>query len=45
MDDAGLDLGLRIDRLDGFRESAQSIHAGDKDILDASVFQLGHSGD
>ena len=40
MDDAQLNLGLRENTFNGFRESAEPIDTGDEDILDSSVAQI-----
>lgn len=39
MNDAGLDLRLRLDSLDGFRETAQAIDHGDQDGVQAAALQ------
>ena len=41
MDDAKLNLSLRVRAGNGIGESLQTIDAGDQDILDAAVLQLG----
>src|SRR5215210_5261367 len=42
MHDTELDLGLRVDGLDGFRKALESVHAGDEDVRDPAVLQLRH---
>lgn len=37
-----LDLSLRIDGFDGFREAFQSIDTGDKDVLHSAVLEFRH---
>jgi hypothetical protein len=39
--DARLDDGLREHRFDRLGEAFQAVAAGDEDVLDAAVFQLG----
>ena len=41
MDDAQLNLSLRVNRFDGFREAFESVNAGDENILHAARLQLG----
>ncbi len=41
MNNAQLNLRVRIDRFDGFRESFQTIDTGDENILHAARLQLG----
>jgi hypothetical protein len=41
MDNAGLHLGLREHRLDGFGKAFEAIHHGDQDVLHAAVAQFG----
>jgi hypothetical protein len=41
VDDAQLDAGVRINRMDGFGKTSKPVHAGDKDVLNATVFQFG----
>ena len=38
--DAELDLGLRVDRLDGLGETLQTLDRGDQDVLDGAILQL-----
>ncbi|OIZ76090.1 hypothetical protein BM756_00760 [Escherichia coli] len=35
-----LDLRLRVDGINRFREAFQAVHAGDKDIVQAAIFQF-----
>lgn len=42
MDDTELNSSARIDRLDGLREALQPVHAGDEDVLHASILQFSH---
>lgn len=42
MHDAQLHAGAREHRLDGLGEALQAIHAGDEDVLNATVAQFGH---
>ena len=42
MDDAGLNRGLRKDRLDRPRKALQAVDDGDQDVLDAAGLQLVH---
>ena len=37
---AQLDLRLRVDGINRFREAFQAVHAGDKDIVQAAIFQF-----
>jgi hypothetical protein len=41
MDNAKLNLSFRKDGFNCFRKAFQAVHAGDENILDASVFQFG----
>lgn len=40
MQDAGLDLGLWIDRFDGLGEAAQAIDDSDEHVINAAIFEL-----
>ncbi len=40
MDDAQLDVGLRVNAVYRIREAFQTVHSGNQDILKATVFQL-----
>lgn len=40
-----LDLGVGVDALDGLGEAFQAVHAGDQDILDATVVQVGEDAE
>ena len=44
MDDALLDLRLRVYSLYGLREAAKPVHAGDQDVLHTTVFQAIQDG-
>jgi hypothetical protein len=37
---AGLDLRLRVHRLDGFGEAAQPVDDGDQDVVKAAVLEF-----
>lgn len=41
VDDGQLDLDLRVERFNGLRETRQPVHAGQEDILDPPVLELG----
>ena len=38
--DAVLDLGLRVDRLDGFRKAFEAVYAGNHDVFDTPVVEI-----
>lgn len=40
MDDAPLDMRLRINAVDGIREAFQTLNAGNQDVLKTPIFQL-----
>ncbi len=40
MDDAQLDMGLRVDAVYRIREAFQAVHAGNQDTLKTTIFQL-----
>lgn len=40
MDDAQLDRGLRVDAVYRIRKALQAVHAGNQDVLKATIFQL-----
>lgn len=40
MDDVQLDMDLRVNAVYHVRESLQTVHTGDQDVLKATVFQL-----
>ena len=42
MHDAGLDGGLREDRVDGIREALEAVNNGDQDVFHAPVAQIIH---
>jgi hypothetical protein len=37
-----LNCGMRIDSLNGLRETLQAIDASNEDVLNASILQFGH---
>ena len=41
MNDAGLDRGLRVDRLDRLREPFQPVNAADQDVLHTALLEVG----
>ena len=41
MNDAVLDFGVGVNGFDGFRKTLQAIDAGNQDILDATIVQVG----
>ncbi len=45
MDDAELNLGIRVDRCNGIGESGQTIDAGNQDIFDTAVVEVGQDGE
>jgi hypothetical protein len=40
VDDAALDFGLRKNGIKGIAETGQTVHAGDEDILNASILEV-----
>ncbi|MNE31938.1 hypothetical protein D3C80_1255290 [compost metagenome] len=42
MHDTQLNDGFRVDRFNGLREALEAVHAGDEDVLHATILEFGH---